>query len=311
MPKGVWFSVHTMDEPVKYWQRYQTWNEAEQAWDKRAARLQTEHPLRTFKVNPRLPGIRRHTRKHLTWKTLSYIQRHDYSGKLGRYFWRRPLKHAWGLIRSLACKQLYRRDGDLFFYRFGCLEDVKSRLIDPNAVLVIGFSYCHKPFECPAGRFTDACVRDLDSPVCGQCFIGKCVHALPDARVEPLFITTVHYIGEKMIEAHDRWPDREILFLITACELTLEMFGKLGHAVGFQGVGVRLDGQICNTMPAFKASERGLKPGMAVVNDDAQADMMALIRAFADSVVSDSRTVSLASTPPNRRDHIIASDRRD
>ena len=175
---------------------------------------------------------------------------------------------------------------------------------------MIGFSYCHKPFECPAGRFTDACVRDLDSPVCGQCFIGKCVHSLPGARVEPLFITTVHYIGEKMIEAHDRWPDREILFLITACELTLEMFGKLGHAVGFQGVGVRLDGQICNTMPAFKASERGLKPGMAVVNDDAQADMMALIRAFAESVVSDSRTVSLASTPPNRRDHIIASDRR-
>lgn len=300
----------TKDAPVKYWQRYQSWDQAEQAWDQRAAQLQTNYPLRTFKRKPGLPGIRRHTRKHLSWKTLSYIRRHDYSGKLGRYFWRRPVTHAWGLIRTLVSRQVYRREGDLFLYKLNDLEDFKTRLTEPGALLVIGFSYCHKPFECPAGRFTDACVRDLESAVCGQCFIGKCVNALPDARVEPLFITTVHYIAEKMIEAYDRWPDQNILFLITACELTLEMFGKLGNAVGFQGVGVRLDGQICNTMRAFEASERGLKPGMAVVNDDTQADMMSLIRLFAESHSAGSEPVTAVLAPPTQRRYIIASDRR-
>ncbi len=298
-----------MAGPVKYWQRHQSWEEAERGWDQRAARLRDSHPLRTFKINPQLPGIRRHTRKHLSWKTLTYIQRHDYSGKLGRYFWRRPLKHGWGLLRTLIKKQVYRRDGDLFFYQFQDLEDFKSCLVGQDVVLVIGFSYCHKPFECPAGRFTDACVSDPESPVCGQCFIGKCVQALPRARVEPLFITTVHYIGEKMIEVYDRWPGKEILFLITACELTLEMFGKLGRAVGFRGIGVRLDGQICNTMRAFEASERGVKPGMAVVNDDTQRAMMDLIRLFSESGASGFEEMIAPVTDQAERVDIIASDR--
>ena len=298
-----------MAGPVKYWQRHQSWEEAERGWNQRAARLRESHPLRTFKIKPKLPGIRRHTRKHLSWKTLSYIQRHDYSGMLGRYFWRRPFKHAWGLLRALVTKQVYRRDGDLFFYQFKDLEDFKSCLAGREIVLVIGFSYCHKPFECPAGRFTNACVGDQDSPVCGQCFIGKCVQALPKVRIEPLFITTVHYLGEKMIEIYDRWPGKEILFLITACELSLEMFGKLGHAVGFRGLGVRLDGQICNTMRAFEASERGLKPGMAVVNDDTQSVMLELIRLFAEGEIPGFEDIVNPRPTQARRAHVIASDR--
>lgn len=90
-------------------------------------------------------------------------------------------------------------------------------------------------------------------------------------------IPTVHYIGEKMLELRHEYPNREILFVITACELTLEMFGDWGNMIGIKGIGVRLDGQICNTMRAFEASEVGIKPGLAVVLNDTQDRILKLI----------------------------------
>ena len=141
----------------------------------------------------------------------------------------------------------------------------------------MGFSYCHKPFECPSGRFSDQCIHDPAHPVCGQCFISKCVHSLPVERNVPLFIPTVHYIAEKMLETVARNPGKEVLFVITACELTLKMFADSGNMAGFRGIGVRLDGVICNTMRAFEASEVGIKPGLTVVLPDAQQRMLELL----------------------------------
>ena len=62
-----------------------------------------------------------------------------------------------------------------------------------------------------------------------QCFIGKTVNALPvhQDNIHPLLIPTIHYIGEKMFDTHGN-PDKKIIFLITACEMTLEMFGDWG-----------------------------------------------------------------------------------
>ena len=292
-----------MGDPVKFWRGYDTWSQAEQAWDARAAELAGQLPLKTFRKNPNLPGIRPKTRRFLAWKSLSYLHRHDRSGKLRRYFWRHPLRHGVGLLKNLLRGRAYGRDGDFFLYGIADVADFVRRLEQPNAVLVVGFSYCHKPFECPEGRFTDRCSHDQDSPVCGQCFIGKAVHSLPDVRVIPLFITTVHYIGEQMIAARAAWPGHEVLFLITACELTLEMFGLVGCAVGLEGIGVRLDGQICNTMKAFAASEIGIKPGMAIVTAPTQARIMAILHAFADAA-----KVAPGSAKPARV-NIIATDR--
>ena len=293
-------------DQVRFWQGHDDWSEAEQAWDARAEKLAADRPLKTFKKNPQLPGIRTKTRKNLSWKTLSYLHHHDYSGKLGSYFWQRPLKHGMGLLAALLKRHSYRRDGDFFLYGLKKLGDFEAQLDDPNTVLVVGFSYCHKPFECPAGRFTDACSHDAADPVCGQCFIGKCVHSLPDTQVVPLFITTVHYIGEKMIEAQQNWPQHNVVFVITACELTLEMFGKIGVAVDLQGIGVRLDGQICNTMKAFEASEIGIKPGMAIVTDETKGRMMDLFRQFSAQPRSGLPVAGEGSA--QRADNIIASD---
>ncbi|PKO84316.1 MAG: hypothetical protein CVU17_03980 [Betaproteobacteria bacterium HGW-Betaproteobacteria-11] len=265
------------EKVIRFWDRYPSWEAAEADWQMRAEGLRAQHPLRELKKLPNLPGIRPKTRKNLRWKAIKYLAEHDVSGIMRRFFFSKPLRNPLNLLRSMVRKKPYVRDGDFFFYGFNSEAEFRARLqANPGLILVVGFSYCHKPFECPSGRFSDQCQHDPEHPVCGQCFIGKCVHSLPVARTVPAFIPTVHYISEKMLETVTGNPGKEVLFVITACELTLEMFADGGNMAGFRGIGVRLDGLICNTMRAFEVSEVGIKPGLTVVLDETQKRMMEL-----------------------------------
>jgi hypothetical protein len=189
-----------------------------------------------------------------------------------------PLKYTLALLRSALQKKPYRRDKDFFFYGLKDIDAFAELLSQENTLLVVGFSYCHKPFECPSGRFSENCVHEASNPICQQCFIGKCIHALPENNVIPLMIPTIHYVGGKIFDIVHGNPDKQVIFMITACEMTLEMFGDWGNMVGIKGIGVRLDGRICNTMKAFELSEEGIKPGLTVVLEDTQKEMLNLIR---------------------------------
>lgn len=229
---------------------------------------------------PLIPGITKQTKKHLKWKSLKYLLQNDEHQVIRRYFFKRPIKYGLSLLKSCLKKKSYIRDDDFFLYGIQNVDEFKKLALAPNTLLIVGFSYCHKPFACPSGRFTDACIHDPKNPVCGDCFISKAVHAMPKENAIPLFIPTIHYIGEKIFECVHNNPDKQILFLITACELTLEMFGDWGNMVDIKGIGVRLDGRICNTMKAFEFSERGIKPGLTVVLDRTQERIMDLLEVF-------------------------------
>ena len=202
----------------------------------------------------------------------------DHKKEIFKGFIKHPFKHGWALLKSALRSKPYKRDGDFFFYGVDSLDEFKELLKNPDALFILGFSYCHKPFECPSGRFTSDCLHDPSNLVCQQCFIGKAVNAATPKKTIPLFIPTIHYIGGKIFEIKHQNPGKDILFIITACELTLEMFGDWGNMVNIQGLGVRLDGRICNTMQAFELSEKGIKPGLTVVLDETQKTIMQLIR---------------------------------
>lgn len=267
---------------LKIWQPGISWEEAEKNWDEEALKLQQTQPIKTLQQLPKMPGITADTAKGLKWKSAKYLLSHDPKRIFPRYFFKHPLKYTWRLLKSACKKRSYLRSGDFFLYGIESVEDFQSLAQQDNILLVIGFSYCHKPHECPSGRFTAQCIRDPAHPVCRQCFIGKAVNALPLHRddILPLFIPTVHYIGEKMFEVTEANPNKQILFFITACEMTLEMFGDWGNMVGAKGIGVRLDGRICNTMKAFELSELGIKPGLTVVLPETQERMLALIKSL-------------------------------
>lgn len=254
------------------------WNEAEALWEKRGHEAAKTHPLKVLKNYPHMPGITDDTAKNLRWKSLKWMLLKDEDWKVFRHFFKKPFHYFYNYLRSLFSKNPFRREGDFFYYGLNSMEDFEKLLKRPNTLLVLGFSYCHKPFECPSGRFSDACIHDPENPVCQQCFIGKCLFLSSDKQTVPLYIPTVHYISEKILQLMQKHPQKQIIFLITACEMTLTMFADWGNMVGIQGVGVRLDGRICNTMRAFELSEEGIKPGLTVVLDETQKKMLHLLK---------------------------------
>ncbi len=263
---------------LKMWQAHPSWEAAEKSWDEGAAKASTTQPIKGLHRLPNMPGMTDDTAKHLKWKAFKWMVAKDTKWALIRKFFKHPLSYGWGFLCSILDKKPYLRDDDFFLYGIKHIEEFLQLLDDKSALLVVGFSYCHKPFECPSGRFTDVCIHDPDNAVCRQCFIGKCVNALPTVNTIPLFIPTIHYIGGKILDIIEAHPNRRILFLITACEMTLEMFGDLGNMVGIKGIGVRLDGRICNTLKAFELSEEGIKPGLTVVLEPTQRRILDLIR---------------------------------
>lgn len=242
--------------------RFEVWQEA---WDRRAVDAARERPLKGLKVLPQMVGIEKETRQRLRWKSFWWMLSQDHGFHVLKGFLRHPFKYGWNYLRSLWKGKSNRREGDHFLYGVDSIGEFEGLLRDRENVFVLGFSYCHKPFECPDGRFTDKCRLDEGNPVCQQCFIGKAINALPEGRGIPVIIPTVHAIGRRIFEVVREHAGKQVVFLITACEMTLEMFGDWGNMVGIRGIGVRLDGRICNTMEAFKLSERGTKPGLTVV----------------------------------------------
>lgn len=263
---------------LKLWDEHPNWEEAEKKWDQEATIAARELPLKRLKSLPQMPGITEETAKFLKWKSFKYMLFHREGIKILKSVMRHPFRYGIGYLRSLLKKKSFVREGDFFLYGVECIEDFLKKVKRKDALLVVGFSYCQKPFECPSGRFTDACIHDRQNAVCRQCDIGKALHALPTTQVIPLMIPTVHYIGEKIFETVHAHPEKKVLFLITACEMTLEMFGDWGNMVGIEGIGLRLDGRICNTMKAFELSEEGIKPGLTVLKPDTLEKFFNFIR---------------------------------
>ncbi|MBA2368691.1 MAG: hypothetical protein H0V82_06670 [Candidatus Protochlamydia sp.] len=261
---------------LKLWQ--DNWEEAEKEWDRSAEVASLQRPLKKLTVLPEMAGITPETSRYLKWKSLKWMLTQDHKREILKGILKHPLKYAWAFIKSAWKTKPYQREGDFFLYGIQSIEKFKKLLHSPESILVLGFSYCHKPFECPSGRFTPDCMHDANNPVCQQCFIGKTMHASSNPSTIPLIIPTIHYIGGKIFEIVHSNPGKPVLFIITACEMTLEMFGDWGNMVNLKGIGVRLDGRICNTMKAFELSERGVKPGLTVVLDPTQKVIMDLIR---------------------------------
>lgn len=262
---------------LKMWRQHPTWEEAEAAWDKGAQQALRENPNKGLSKLPSMVGITPDTKKGLKWKSFKWMVTQDHDRSVIKGFLKHPLRYGWRYLTSLFKPKSHHREGDFFYYGLKDDADFEKKIRDPNNLFVVGFSYCHKPMECPSGRFTPECIADAANPICRQCFIGKAIHAAPE-RTITLIIPTVHYIGSKIFEILHANPGKDVIFMITACEMTLEMFGDWGNMAGIKGIGVRLDGRICNTMKAFELSEQGIKPGLTVVLDKTQEKMLKVLQ---------------------------------
>jgi len=252
--------------------------EKEEHFEKRQQKAKLLLPLKTLKSLPKMKGIEAKTKKNIRFKAFKYLLLNDHNKVFFRYFLKRPFKHFIGLFKAYFKKKPYTRDKDFFLFNLKNIEEFKKIINKNNSIFLLGFSYCHKPLECPSGRFTDRCIRNFKDPVCQQCFIGKCAYLTENTKAKLLFIPTIHYIGEKIFEYVTNHPDKKVTFLITACELSLEMFKDFGNMLKLPGIGVRLDGRICNTMRAFELSEKGIKPNLTVILDESQKKILDILK---------------------------------
>lgn len=260
--------------PLPMWEQHATFEEAEALWEERKHKAANTLPLKGLSSLPQMPGITKETAKYLRWKSFKYMLLHDEGRRVFRLLIKRPFSHLTSYISSLFEKAPYQRQGDFFLYNLSSKEDFEKRLQDPKTFLILGFSYCQKPHECPSGRFSPDCLHDIKSPICQQCPIGKALHALPKSNTCPLIIPTVHYIGEHVLRLQQEHRGKNLLFLITACEMTLTMFADWGNMIQIPGIGLRLDGRICNTMRAFELSERGVKPGLTLLLPETERQLL-------------------------------------
>lgn len=266
---------------LRLWQEHADFTAAEKAWDEGAVKAAQQNPIKKLDKLPHMVGITPEARRFLTLKSLIWMVQKDEGFRVLKHVLKRPFTHSYRYIKSLFTP--LKRDGDFYYYGIQSLADFEKLLLE-KPIFVVGFSYCHKPFECPSGRFTDQCIHDPENLICRQCFIGKAVNALPTQDTKALFIPTIHYIGEEIFKIIEKHPKRQIVFLITACEMTLEMFGDWGNLAGIKGIGVRLDGRICNTMKAFELSEQGIKPGLTVVLEPTQKKILELLKFWNSTV---------------------------
>lgn len=239
--------------------------------EKSSIHASTLQPLKGLKQMPNMVGIVKKDAQWLKLKALKYIILEDKGLRIVKNVLKRPFYYSLRYITSFFKKKPFVQEGDFFFYGIKNLQQFTKEA--KKREILIGFSYCQKPHECPSGRFNDQCLRDLTHPVCGQCDIGKLSSLLPP-NSSIVIIPTVHHIGMAFF---DRMPNPP-LFIITACEMSLKMFADFGNMLGIKGIGVRLNGRICNTMKAFELSERGIKPGLTVLTPPTYQKILAILK---------------------------------
>ena len=199
-------------------------------------------------------------------KGLIYLLKQDKKFKLLRFFIKKPIYHSFNLIKSYIQKKPYiNEEEDLYLFNLKSFKDFKNHLSNKNTLLVLGFSYCMKPKLCPEKRFSPDCRHDPNHPVCSTCFIGKCINSMPKEDIF-LVIPDVYYISENLIQIKKSHPNREILFVIMTCNLSIHMSADNANMIKMRGLAIELSGRICVNNKTFLLAEKGIKPGVTCLS---------------------------------------------
>ena len=83
-----------------------------------------------------------------------------------------------------------------------------------------------------------------------------------------LVVPDVYYISKKLIEIKKKHPDKEVLFVIITCNLSIHMFADNANIFKIKGLAIELSGRICVNNQTFLLAEKGIKPGITCLSYD-------------------------------------------
>ena len=177
-----------------------------------------------------------------------------------KYFFKKPFKHLFSLLKSFFKKPYIKKD-NLFLFGIENIKNFKKLAKNKNNQLLIGFSYCQKPINCREKRFSSSCKIDKNNETCRTCFIGKCKNFLENSHLSKnsnfVIITTIHSLIKKIHNLQTKNPN--ILFLINACFLSIDMFKNFSNALNLKGIAIPLKGGVCRDFKEFINAEKGEK----------------------------------------------------
>ncbi|NGX56451.1 MAG: hypothetical protein K1060chlam5_00694 [Candidatus Anoxychlamydiales bacterium] len=251
---------------MKYFDKFESFKKAEDSWDKKAKELSRIKALKT-QSNPKNTAILEKENIFLRLKSLFYILKTDKNKKLLKYFLKSPISYSFNLLSSYFLKKPYTYQNDIYFFNIKDEKELNKLLIQKNTILIVGFSYCHKPFECPSMRFSKDCKYDYSNDICAQCFIGKCINTISDPSAIFLNILDINHIGEKLFEIKNSNPNKKIIYILTACTLSIKMFADLSNMLKIKGISIPLDGRVCVNFKNFHLAEIGIKKNITSVRE--------------------------------------------
>ncbi len=214
--------------------------------------------------------------KILIFKSLRYLLSQDKEGLFWRFFAQNPL-----LCLSRFFGLFFRREekisqGGYFFHGLNNLIDLERALCADNTYLFIGLSYCQKPFDCPSQRFSEEC-RASSHPACNECLIGNVSRNFSSHTSCIVTIPTIFFLAKKMMQIKEEHPSKQILFLISACPLSLHFFAPWAHFLHLQGASLPLSGPVCAAFSFFKTAEGGEKRGVTYLLPEQEDQLLALL----------------------------------
>jgi predicted transcriptional regulator len=171
-----------------------------------------------------------------------------------KLFIRHPFLYSYRYLKSYLFSKTKKEKG-AYLFGIPSLLEFKKLLKDKNNTLILGFSYCQKPLDCPVSRFSDLC-----NDKCEKCYISKYMNK---KNIYCFPITTVNFLGEKIFDIIKSKPSN-ILFIITACNISIKMFKDLSNALNMKGIALPLRGNVCGNFDSFHLAEQGIKPHQTI-----------------------------------------------
>ncbi len=208
-------------------------------------------------------------------KGLLYVLKADKKKDLLKYFFKRPFLHTFNIIKSFFKKRPYTLDQRVYCFNVSDISSFKKKLQNPNTILIVGFSYCQKPKNCPSKRFSSNCINDPNSPVCQNCFIGNTTQM--KKNIYFLNIPDIQYISKQIIEKITQNPEKEVLFLISSCEFSIKMFADFSNILKITGLGIELSGYTCLNFKSFLFAENSIKNTTTYLSKNDQSIFLDLI----------------------------------
>ena len=168
---------------------------------------------------------------------------------------RRPFLYFFRFLSFFKAKRTPIRD-QAYLYGFKEVKDFKKKLTSKDTLLILGISYCQRPKNCPAIRFSNMCPIKHD--ICSICPYFSFAQ-LPRKDDSFIMIATALDLGKKIIQMQRKYPKKEILFAVSVCELSQEIYALFSHILGVKGIAFSLNGPTCSNFRSFQFAEKGQK----------------------------------------------------